>query len=77
MQSIRCGIGQGSPICPGLDQEEFSNAILRERRWELCFEGHRYFDLKRMEKLQSAMAGRGITVEDKRLIYPIPLRELD
>ncbi|TKG96863.1 RagB/SusD family nutrient uptake outer membrane protein [Puteibacter caeruleilacunae] len=32
-------------------QERFSAAVLMERGWELCFERHRWFDLKRTGKL--------------------------
>lgn len=31
----------------GLNQTDFRNAVMRERRVELCFENHRWFDLKR------------------------------
>jgi hypothetical protein len=31
----------------GLDQESFRTAVLKERRLELAFENHRWFDLKR------------------------------
>lgn len=61
----------------GMSQAQFTDAVLQERRWELCFEGHRYYDLKRKDKLKSAMVEVGITVEDKYMIYPIPLRETD
>ncbi len=61
----------------GMNQTQFRDAILQERRWELCFEGHRYYDLKRMDKLASTMSAFNITVEDKHNIYPIPLREID
>ena len=61
----------------GMNQTQFREAVLQERRWELCFEGHRYYDLKRMDQLGPAMAAVGITVEDKHLMYPIPLREID
>ncbi|MCG8580503.1 MAG: RagB/SusD family nutrient uptake outer membrane protein, partial [Bacteroidales bacterium] len=32
-------------------QERFREAVLMERAWELCFERHRWFDLKRTGKL--------------------------
>jgi hypothetical protein len=31
----------------GLDKESFREAVLKERRMELAFENHRWFDLKR------------------------------
>lgn len=61
-----------------LSQQEFRDNVLQERRIELSFEGHRYFDLRRTGKLKEAMAKVGIdNVEDKHLIFPIPLREID
>ena len=36
-----------SPISTNLSQEEFKLALLHERRIELAFENHRWFDLKR------------------------------
>lgn len=34
-------------LAEGLSQEELRNEIRLERRLELCFEGHRYFDVRR------------------------------
>ena len=61
----------------GLDQEAFRDAVLQERAWELCFEGHRWFDLKRTGKLIEAITAYGQPIEDKHLLFPIPLREMD
>jgi hypothetical protein len=36
-----------APILPGLDQAAFRAKVLQERRVELAFENHRWFDLKR------------------------------
>ena len=59
---------------------QFAQAILRERRLELCFEGHRWFDLR-------VLCGRynlNITqylpnissTTDYNLLYPITANEL-
>lgn len=37
----------GLPGVSGLDQDSFRDAVLKERRLELAFENHRWFDLKR------------------------------
>ena len=50
---------------------DFINAILNERRAELNFEGHRYFDLARKRKIKSVL-----NIEDFRSIFPIPNREI-
>lgn len=59
-------------------QAEFRAAILEERKLELPYEGHRWFDLVRTGKanqaIQSAEAG---TVPDFRLLYPIPNNEIE
>jgi len=66
----------------GLSQQEFRNAILRERRIELNFEGHRWFDLVRIELLITAVtnessSARNPTIDNKHLLFPIPQREMD
>lgn len=62
--------------------------ILKERRIELCYEGHRYLDLKRLGALANVTIDRyirdcednnvpvcSIPVTDHRFTLPIPLRE--
>lgn len=58
------------PITP-VSAEEAVLAIERERRIELAHEGHRWFDLRRYNKISSL----GIS-EPFRALYPIPLREV-
>ncbi|GAB2775602.1 RagB/SusD family nutrient uptake outer membrane protein [Rhabdobacter roseus] len=61
-----------------LSQQQFREAILRERGWELAFEGHRRYDLIRLNKLQEVMAPLGVTVQvPTHNLYPLPQRELD
>ena len=61
----------------GLDQAAFREAVLQERAWELCFEGHRWFDLKRSGTLMEVITDYGQPIQDKHLLFPIPLREMD
>ncbi len=58
------------PITPA-SAEETVLAVERERRVELAHEGHRWFDLRRYNKIASL----GIN-EAFRALYPIPLREV-
>ena len=51
--------------------EDFLQAVLNERRAELNFEGHRYFDLARKRRIKSVL-----NIEDFRSIFPIPNREI-
>ncbi len=67
----------------GRTQAQFRDAVLRERRVELAFEGHRWFDLKRTGRLIPTMQAHldalraGTTVQPHHVLYPIPQRELD
>ncbi|MBW3571767.1 MAG: RagB/SusD family nutrient uptake outer membrane protein [Gemmatimonadetes bacterium] len=62
----------------GMTQEEVLLANLAERRRELFYEGHRFFDLRRFMDIPSVsayMSALGLT--GFRLLFPIPQRELD
>jgi starch-binding outer membrane protein, SusD/RagB family len=63
----------------GLDQAQFREAVLLERRLELAFEGHRRYDLIRTGKLIEAMQAQnpGILVEPRHYLYPVPQIEKD
>jgi hypothetical protein len=60
-------------------QGDLRDAIALERRLELAFEGHRWFDLKRTGKAISTMnaLGLGYNVDANKLLLPIPQNELD
>ena len=64
---------------PGLSASNFRNAVVQERAWELAFEGHRLYDLRRkamvVAKDPKAVAA-GIT-EAQAAFYPIPQMEID
>lgn len=55
----------------------FSDAVLRERRYELAFEDDRWFDLKRTGKLVSTMRALGKSIQDYNNVLPIPRSETD
>jgi len=60
-----------------LSQSQFREAVFQERGWELCFEGHRRWDLLRTGKYIDYMKKIGIVAEPKHLLFPIPVQEID
>lgn len=55
-------------------------SILKERRFELAFEGHRIHDIKRNKQTISKKNANGTktwTFDSPKLVFPIPLREID
>jgi starch-binding outer membrane protein, SusD/RagB family len=56
--------------------EQFRDTVLKERLYELCFEGHRRWDLVRTEKLVDANIGIKEFVDQKHNLYPIPRIEI-
>ncbi|MCC5929913.1 MAG: RagB/SusD family nutrient uptake outer membrane protein [Cyclobacteriaceae bacterium] len=61
-----------APLTGFSTMDEFVAALLQERRIELSYEGHRFFDLVRFNKIQEVL---GIN-ENFRRILPIPRDEL-
>lgn len=52
--------------------------ILRQRRVELAFEGHRFWDLKRLGRdLVKAPHYNTVSFDDIRILAPLPTREVD
>lgn len=73
----RAGLGDVN----GLGQQEFREAVYNERRMELAFEGHRWFDLIRIGDGQYAIdflhsIGR-LNAQKKHLLFPMPQSEID
>ena len=68
------------------DQEGIKEIVLNERKYELAYEGHRWFDLIRTGKVFEAVKNRGndigedespvIELSPKALVWPIHLEEL-
>jgi hypothetical protein len=66
------------------NQQEFTEALLKERRHEFFYENHRWFDLKRLgDPVQimnthfSGFVGLNITIDQNDLLLPIPLDQLN
>jgi len=70
---------------PAANQADMALAIEKERRLELAFEGHRWFDLLRTGRAVAVMnaqkdgAGNNLNynVQAYQLVYPIPQTQLD
>lgn len=69
-----------------LSQDEMREAIRKERRLELAFEGHQYFDLLRygpealrisMEEISGEIPGHDRIFEPRVMRWPLPQREVD
>jgi starch-binding outer membrane protein, SusD/RagB family len=58
-------------------KDAFRDAILRERGWELYFEGQRRIDLIRMNKWTSTLASVGKTPSPGSALFPVPQYMLD
>jgi len=83
----RAGLG---PLPSGLSQSQFRDAVYHEERVELAFENHRWFSLlrtgraknvmtehaKEVKDLQPHLVNPVYEIEDYKLLYPIPAREL-
>jgi hypothetical protein len=66
------------------NQQEFTEALLKERRHEFFYENHRWFDLKRLgDPVQimnthfAGFVGLNITIDANDLLLPIPLDQLN
>ncbi|MCU0451650.1 MAG: RagB/SusD family nutrient uptake outer membrane protein [Bernardetiaceae bacterium] len=60
-----------------LGQAEMRLALEQERRVELAFENHRWFDLVRTERFLPVLNGKGLRAQAFHRFYPIPQREID
>ena len=57
-----------------MSQSDTRAAIEKERRLELCFEGHRWFDLVRWGKAYDALKDKGMS--PYMTLFPIPLSQV-
>jgi hypothetical protein len=61
----------------GLTKAQFFTAVEAERRLELAFEGHRWFDLVRTDRAIPVMSALGYAIKPRDLLFPIPQAEID
>ena len=61
-----------------LDKDAFNKALIWERVVELCYEGHLWYDYKRMNCMEERVARKGVDIgtSKKYYVYPIPVNEL-
>jgi len=62
----------------GLDKDAFNKALIWERVVELCFEGHLWYDYKRMNCMEERVARKGVDIgtNKKYYVFPIPENEI-
>uniref|UniRef100_UPI002674809F RagB/SusD family nutrient uptake outer membrane protein n=1 Tax=uncultured Parabacteroides sp. TaxID=512312 RepID=UPI002674809F len=78
----RRGFGyQTTETSPGdlqtTDKAQFSLMVEQERRVELAFENHRWFDLIRTGRAVEVMRSKGFSLNETNLICPIPQKQID
>ncbi len=67
----------GLPAATGLTGAALITEILKQRRLELAFEGHRFFDMKRLGlDIVKAAPVQNLNFTDFRVLAPIPIREI-
>lgn len=59
------------------NQQTFRLAIEHERRVELAFENHRWFDLVRTGRAVEVMNEKGFSINTNKLVLPIPQNQID
>ena len=64
----RADLGDAGPF---LTVDDYVDALLQERRIEFNYEGHRFFDLVRFDRINSVLG-----MDDFRKVFPIPRDEL-
>ena len=86
VNQVRARVGLAA-ISSSLSQEQMKEAVLKERRLELAFEGFRWFDLVRNDKAIETMNSVNARDEgrlrqiyplnENTVLYPIPQTELE
>lgn len=88
LKDIRDRAGLATPAIGTFNQASFREAVWRERWHELCYEGVTWFDMVRLRKAYKEstnsfvdfvghkFADNGATLEQKHLLFPIPISEI-
>lgn len=80
INAVRTRAGLGSKLLDFANTpaaSDFVNALVNERLWELCLEGHRRWDLIRLNKFLQIKAAQGFNADQNHVIFPIPQNERD
>lgn len=79
LNMVRARVGLPGFGEPGYPEEynTLTKALEHERRIELCFEFHRFFDLVRTGRAAEVMQAKGYDINQDKLRFPIPLRAID
>ena len=64
----------GVPTLAGLTKDDLREKIYLERRLELSFEGHRWFDLLRTGRTYTTMKDKGML--PYMTVFPLPLSQI-
>ena len=59
------------------DKAQFALMVEQERRVELAFENHRWYDLTRTGRAVEVMKSKGFSLNETNLICPIPQKQID
>ncbi|SEL99602.1 Starch-binding associating with outer membrane [Olivibacter domesticus] len=59
------------------DQVSFRDALAQERRVELAYENHRWFDLVRTGRALEVLGQKGENIQSHQLLFPIPQVQID
>lgn len=80
INQIRTRAGLGDKLLNFVNtpsSDDFINALVNERLWELPLEGVRRWDLIRLKKFLPVKAAQGFTITEDRILMPIPQSERD
>lgn len=66
-----------TPWARTLDYNTFKTNLLEERRKELAFEFHRWFDLKRFGKLVELLQLKKYPIQPFHVLFPIPRQQVE
>lgn len=68
-----------APLTPGLSVQQFREAVIQERAWELAYEGQRFYDLRRTNSVEEAFTalGQEANLGNPSTFYFYPLPDIE